>query len=131
MLSLLTHRLAGSIASGVALLLALALGWQTLQLNGARGVLKAAKADLVTVRADLKQCKVNRVTLQAALSAQNDAVTALKREGDARVAASQKAVVAAQKTAEAYRKDAARILASTAGADKCKAASDLIEEFAQ
>lgn len=122
----LTSRMAGPIATAVAVALALALGWQTFQLSMTKGALKRSQAQVEKVEKDLRTCQSNVATLDEARKRQNAAVAALKRDGDARVAESAKAVSAARKTADGYRKEAARILAAKAGPDACASADALI-----
>ena len=55
LMTLLGHRLAAPIASGIAVVLALALGWQTLQLGMVRGDLKSTRADLKVAEANYDQ----------------------------------------------------------------------------
>jgi hypothetical protein len=83
---------------------------------------------VAAVQADLDTCHANDQALEASLAAQNSAVDRLKAEGDARVAASAKAVSSARAVAESYRQNAASILKARPGADKCASADALIAE---
>lgn len=127
-LTLLTSRLAGPIASGVAVILALALGWQTVALIGARS--KATKAEAVAQRAltDFTTCKANYASLEAAHKAQGEAVAALKADSARMVAQSAKEARAARSVAESYRRQAAAVMASRPkpGADLCEQAELLL-----
>jgi len=128
-LSLITSRLAGPIATGAAVLF-LAFG-----MSQCAGRVKAEKGErraLAGMRLALDQydrCKANRIVLQDAIASQNEAVEALKREADAKVAESRKAVSEARKTAEAYRKRATIILTEKPqSADMCVEADRVILE---
>lgn len=128
-IGLLTSRLVGPIAAGVAVLLALALVLNVVQLRGVRGDLKVALADAKAARADFATCKANTRALTSSLDTQNRAVDALKAESEVRVAASAKATSQARAVAESYRRSAADILkAKPASADRCEAAKLLIAE---
>lgn len=128
-LSLLTSRLAGPIAS-VLLILAVLFGVS--QCSGrvnAEHKLGVAVKERDAARADLGTCKANVATLDGALSRQNAAVDALRQESAARVAQSEKAVSAARSVAASYRKSAAAILAARPrGASACQSADALIAE---
>ena len=110
-LSLLTSRLAGPIASGVAVLLAMALGWQTIQLAGARNAASKAEKRAAEAVSQLGRCQGNRATLEAALSVQNEAVAKWKAEGDAKAKAAREAADDARKA----QRDADRLAARLAG----------------
>jgi hypothetical protein len=129
--SALTSRLAGPIAAGVAVALAVTLGMARLELAHARRQAQAAEAAVTAPvtgwAARLATCQGNGRSLQAALDGQNAAVAALKRDSAARVAASTKAASAARKTAQAAQAHAAAILAARpTSADACAAADALI-----
>lgn len=89
---------------------------------------EAARGDLQKMQTSLTQCRTNVATLDAARKAQNDAVEALRRDSEARVAASRKAVSDARSVASSHRREADRILASRAEGDRCVAAEKLIAE---
>ena len=128
MIGLLTSRLAGPIASGVAVLLAFWLGLAQFQLAATRGDLKAARSDLSAAQADLKTCRTNTTALKADIDKHNRAVDALRAEGDAKVAVSAKAASDARSVAESLRRNADRILTAKPGPDLCKSADALILE---
>ena len=90
-MSWITSKLAGPIASGLSLILAITLTVVTLSKNGAIGELRGQLSTVTTERdnakADLNQCRSNRITLEEATRRQNGAVDAAKAEGDARLAA--------------------------------------------
>lgn len=83
---------------------------------------------VAAVQRDLDTCRSNGQALEASLAAQNSAVTALKAESDARVAASVKAVSGARAVAESYRQSAASILRVRPAVDRCASADALIAE---
>ena len=125
-LSLITSRLAGPIASGVAVLfMALAMGQCTRAIK-AEG--KVVKAEAVAAKAlgDFTTCKANTTTLEAALEAQSRAVAGLKAESDRRVAQSAKAARDARAVAESARRSADRVLALRAPEDVCAGALDVL-----
>jgi hypothetical protein len=71
--------------------------------------------------------KVNVHVLTRALETQNASVAALKRDSDARVAESVKAVLAASRASDGYRAQAARVLsAKPQSDDRCAEADRLI-----
>jgi hypothetical protein len=125
-LTLLTSRLAGPIASGVAVLfMALAVGQCT---RAIRAENRVTKAEAVAARAmaDFTTCKANTTTLEAALEAQSRAVAGLKAESDRRVAQSAKAARDARAVAESARRHADRVLARPAPEDVCAGALDVL-----
>lgn len=127
-LSLLTSRVAGPVASVVAVV---ALGLAVGQCSGrvkAEGKANKAEAARVLAVASLNTCKANVTGLTDAIGAQNDAVEALKREGEARVAESAKAARSARAVAESHRKRADAILSERVGADKCSEADRIVLE---
>lgn len=111
MISFLTSRLAGPIASGVAVLLALALGWQTIQLAGARNAAAKAEKRAAEAVSELGRCQANRQALEAALSVQNEAVAKWKAEGDAMAKAAREAAEDGRKA----QREADRLAARLAG----------------
>lgn len=125
-LSLITSRIAGPIASVVAVV---ALGLAVSQCSGrvkAEGNLQKAQSALSVAKASLRTCQTNVTGLTVAIDRQNVAVEALKREGDARVAESAKAARSARAVAESLRRDADRILGVKVGADACASADAII-----
>lgn len=88
---------------------------------------EAVRAELKVAEANLATCQGNRKALEASLDAQNEAVAALGRESEARVAESRKQAQAAEKSALARQARASVILkASRGGLDACSAADRLI-----
>lgn len=90
-MSWITSKLAGPIAGGLALILAITLAVVTISKNGAltevRGQLATVTTERDNAKADLNQCRSNRITLEEAARRQNAAVDAAKVEGDARLVA--------------------------------------------
>lgn len=111
----LSDRITAIGASALALVLGLALGWQTLQLMTVRGDLKDAKAALTAARADLRTCQSNRLALTASIDAQNRALDGLRKESESKVAESAKAVRSARAVAESARREADRIMSLRVG----------------
>ena len=125
-LTLLTSRLAGPIASGVAVLfMALAVGQCTRAIKAENRVTKA-EATAERAMTSLTTCKANTTTLEAALEAQSRAVVGLKAESDRRVAQSTKAARDARAVAESARRHADRVLAMRAPEDVCAGALDVL-----
>lgn len=128
----LTARLAGTIASGVALLMAGALAWVVISKNATISSLEQRieqlDRDLVAARRDLTQCRANRITLEASLQRQNAAIDAAMAEGAARLEALDRTAVAARRDAAAATARANRILARPATGDQCADAEAAIEE---
>ena len=82
-------------------------------------------------RASLLQCHENVVALQQAAARQNGAVEALGREGQARLAAAQRAADQARDDRASAERRVTRILAAKVGPDaaaRCQAADRLILE---
>ena len=125
---LITSRLAGPAASIAAvILLGLAVS-QCARASRAEHALDLAGNALALSEASLDTCRTNTDTLKGALGRQNAAVYALKAEGAARVAQSDKAAQAARAVAESYRRRSRDVLAAEPRTgDLCAAAVDLIE----
>jgi len=124
--SLITSRLAGPIASGVAVLfMALAMGQCT---RAIRAEGKVTKAEAVAARAmaDFTTCKANTTTLEAARVAANAATDRLKAESDRMLAISAKQTRDAKAVAESARRHADRVLAMRAPEDVCSGALDVL-----
>lgn len=122
-LTLLTSRLAGPIASGVAVLfMALAVGQCSRAIKAENRVTKA-EATAQRALSDFTTCKANHASLEAAQKAQDAAVAALKADSARMVAQSAKEARAARSVAESYRRQAAAVMASRpASDDLCKEA---------
>ncbi len=124
--SILTSRLAGPIASGVALLLAILLLAAKLHIGSLEhrndGLTKAN----ATLTSNLQQCRANTATLQAGIDAQNRAVEAVRAQGATRVAALEQSLVTARISAQTAQQRAAAILARRPGPDQCASALEAI-----
>ena len=128
MIAYLTHKLAGPIATAVAVLfMALAVGQCTRALK-AEARLTKAEATAQRALADFTTCKANHASLEAAQKAQSEAVAALKADSARMVAQSAKEARAARSVAESYRRQAAAVMASRPkpGADLCEQAELLL-----
>lgn len=102
-------------------------GLKRVQMLGSAVARDRALAQIEIDVADVKACRADQRSLQAAVAAQNAAVAALGRESAARVAQSAKAAQSARAVAESYRRSADAILAQTpSGPDHCEAARRLI-----
>lgn len=121
------------LATPVALLLAVALVWQSAQLVSVRAHVAATeKAHDATLTA-LGRCNERAAALEAGIAAQNAAVGGLQRESEARVAESARAASAARSVAESWRLQAAAVMAAQPkpGESACSAAERLIRETAR
>lgn len=128
MLSYFTDK---ALAYAATLAAALALAFGVSQCSGrVKAEHRAETAERAVERTarDLRTCRGNTDALKASIAAQNEAVAALKREGEARVAESRKAASQARAVAESYRRSAAVILAAKPKGNACEAAGRLIEE---
>jgi len=114
MMAWITSRIAGPIAGGLALILAIALTVVMVSKNATIGELREQLATTARERdnakADLVQCRANRITLEDATARQNAAVDAAKVAGDARAAALAKVADQAKATAAAANARASAIL---------------------
>lgn len=114
-LSIITSRLAGPVASVVAIALAcflIAVGLQNLGLKGQVRKLTGERNEAV---ANYARCQSNRITLEAAVASQNAAVEAWRKEAADRSREAEKAMqraragaVEASRRAEAIRGMVAR-----------------------
>lgn len=129
------------IVSVIGLGLAIMIGVQTLRLDHAKHDLGEARAALVNPATghrweadyaadhrDLTNCRTNLEKLGGAIDIQNNAVTALKAEGDRRRRESAAALSSARRDAGRARSDATAILNRQPPADRCQGALDLIRE---
>lgn len=125
---LLTSRLAGPIAAGVAVLLALALAVAQVHLAGARGDLKDARARIETLSRDLGTCRANTAALSSSLKRQNAAVTAQGKADAQRLAQAGKDLTTALRGRERAEAQAAKLMrAGPVGVDACARAIDAFE----
>lgn len=126
----LTSKLAGPIGAGLSLILAISLGWVIITKNATisdtRRQLATASKERDDAKADLNQCRANRITLEDAAARQNAAVDAAKAAGDARLAAVAKARDQALSSATAANSRASAILAKAGST--CADADALILE---
>ena len=110
----LTSKIAGPIGAGLSVILAISLAAVILTKNATiaetHRQLASITAERDQAKADLNQCRENRITLEEATRRQNAAVEAAKAEGDARVAALTKAADQAKASAAAANGRAAAIL---------------------
>lgn len=127
-LSLITSRLAGPIASGVAVLLALLLLGSCVQVAGLKAKVERQAVQIGNLQVDLRQCRSNVVTMTDAVNRQNAAIQAAKAERDRVTREGEKAVQQARGVAESYRQRAERALRARPGADACADADRLILE---
>ena len=79
-------------------------------LDEVRGQIRTVTTERDNAKADLNQCRANRLTLEEATQRQNAAVDAAKAAGDARAAALTKAADQAKATAQAANARVAAIL---------------------
>lgn len=126
LVSLITSRLAGPVASGVAILLLVFGLVQCAEKRHETARADKAEATRKLAEAGLKACQTNRQALEASLATQSAAVDALKRASEARVAQSAKAVSAARAVAEGAHRHAAALMAEKPKGDLCEAADALI-----
>ena len=125
LLRLLTSRLAGPIATAVALILALALAWQTVKLVSARSSLKRAEDRIAALNRDLSTCRSNVTTLDAARKRQNDLLAARSAQDAQRLADATKRLSEAQQGRERAEARAAKLLkVGPVGVDACARAMD-------
>ena len=114
----------------ILLILLAAVGFGTFAyikvLNAENATLKANNATLQT---DLATSNASIKNLQDNITEQNNAVTKLKADADARVQSHQVEIAAANAKAETYRQQALDILRlKPTNADKCKSADDLFNK---
>lgn len=121
----LTSKLAGPIATGVAILLLLALAWQTAQLASTRSSLKRAESRITALDRDLSTCRANVSTLDAARKRQNELLAARSAEDAQRLADATKRLSEAQQGRERAEARAAKLLkVGPVGVDACARAMD-------
>lgn len=126
----LTSKIAGPIGAGISIILAISLTAVIITKNATISEVRRQLGTVTTERdnakADLNQCRENRITLEEATRRQNAAVDAAKSEGDARLAALSKAAGQAKASAAAANSRAASIL--NRGGSTCADADALILE---
>lgn len=125
----LTSRLAGPLATAAAVALALALGWQTVQLHFARSALEEAADRIEDLNRDLGQCRANNATLSGSLARQNAALSARSAEDAQRLADAGKRLSEALKGRSDAEARAAKLLkAGPVGIDACARAMDAFDK---
>lgn len=127
-LGLLTSRLAGPIASIIAVLLALALGVAQFQLHGARSSLQKMQSARDKALTDLGTCRANTAALSSSLARQNAALEAKSAADAQRLAQAGKDLTTALRGRERAEAQAAKLLkAGPVGVDACARAIDAFE----
>jgi low affinity Fe/Cu permease len=113
--SALTSRIAGPIASAVAVALGLWLAVVLIQNGGLKGEVTARTAERDAAIANYARCQSNRITLETAVSSQNAAVEAWRKEAADRSREAEKAMqraragaVEANRRADAIRRQVSR-----------------------
>ncbi len=130
MIALLTHRLAGPIATGAAILLALALAVTQFRFMDMRGQRDDYRDEVRALTADLAQCHTNTAALQSSLDAQNAAVASLEARTVAMREAQAAAMADADRLVQAARSRAAGIRnALPTSDDDCDAAGTLASQI--
>lgn len=125
---LLTSPAAGPIASVAALVLALALAWQSVQLASARDSLKRAESRVEALNRDLGQCKANVAELDRGRKEQNAKIQARSDEDARQLADATKKLSEAQKGRERAEGLAAKLLKNgPVGVDACARAMDAFD----
>lgn len=132
MIRLLTSRLAGPIASGVALLLAIALVWviaaKNATISGLDRQVTTLSQDLKAARRDLTQCRTNRITLEDATRRQNAAIQQVRAETATRLETLGMVAQDARRQAAGAMERARLILARRGTGDGCADAEAAIRE---
>ena len=113
--SALTSRLAGPIATAVAVALACFLLAASLQVVGLKSKVGKLGAERDAAIANYARCQSNRVMLETAISAQNSAVEAMRaddarraREGQEAMRRARAGAVEANRRADAIRRQVSR-----------------------
>jgi uncharacterized protein HemX len=131
-LKLITSRLAGPIAAGLAVVLALGLGVQTVRLHGTQKQIAAAEVVQKATDRKLWAAEGNVSALQSGIDQQNDQILAWKADSDARLAKAEQAVTSAQTATLAAEIASARIKAhQPVGSDVCVRLLDADETFTE
>jgi capsule polysaccharide export protein KpsE/RkpR len=125
-LALLTHRVAGPIAAGVAFVLSIALLWTVATSKAKDGVIKHQGGEIGSLNTQLGQCRANVSALNDSLMAQNAAVEALKEEGARRAKEAAKALEEARSAAQGRNKRIETIRTAKPEGELCAAAFDLL-----
>lgn len=116
----LSPKLVGGIAGGLAVVVLLFIIYSKGMAEGRERERRRFEPVVSALQADLGQCHQNTAALEADIKAQNDAVAALEREGQARASEAAKAVSDARKATATAQKRAADLLSRPAvGVDAC------------
>ena len=126
-LTALTSKLAGPIAAGVAVLLAIALVASSFHSHRQKVQIASLTAERNAAQRDLGTCRANTTTLQSALTSQNAAVAAMVKAGDTSTAAANLALAQAHNATLTAEQRAGAILAAKPGPSGCTAALALIK----
>jgi hypothetical protein len=127
-LKLLTSKLAGPIASVIAILLLFALLGQCQATGSAKRALAKSEKQVVAVKRDLSTCKANTSALKVALDAQNAALAAKSAADAQRLAEAGKGLSEALRGRERAEAKASKLLkAGPVGVDACARAIDAFE----
>lgn len=126
----LKERVAAAIGLSLSAALMVALLWLWISTGATIRQLEKDKRDLNSslqfVRDDLKQCQINGLNLQTALSDQSAKVAEAAAAGAARAAELARSLAAAKAEAASAKSRADRILAAKGTGDACKDADALI-----
>jgi hypothetical protein len=127
-LKLITSRMAGPVASVIAILLLFALLGQCQATGSVKRALAKSEKQVVAVRTDLLTCKANTSALTASLDAQNAALTAKSAADAQRLAEAGKGLSEALRGRDRAEARAAKLLkAGPVGVDVCARAIDAFE----
>lgn len=128
MWALLTSRLAGPIASAVAVALACFLLAVSIQNAGLKSKVAKQAVQIGNLQVDLRQCRANEDELEGAIATQNAAIRQAGADAKKRDDAARKAVRVAEQASREAERRAGRILAARPGEDVCASADALILE---
>ena len=117
-LSIITSRLAGPVATAVALALACFLIAGMVSTAGLKRQLAKSEKAVAALRVDLLTCRANRVTLESAIDRQSAAVVAMRDAAATKARAAEKAASDARAVAESHRRRADRLDADLAAVDR-------------
>jgi hypothetical protein len=129
-LSLLTHKWAGSVATALLVIVAALAMTQCSLKKAALSDLKGEREAHAKTKTNLATCKGNEARAHKAAADANASVELVRREGERLRAVSRRETERVRSLADGYRKDARRILGARADGDRCEAARKLIVEEA-
>lgn len=134
-LSLITSKLAGPIATFIAVILGTMLVLSSCENGKLERSIEAPKtgwrAKLKTSEDNLSTCRGNVNALNASIDSQNHAVDALASESAARTREAERRASQARQDRITASSEATRILTARPGSDSCVSALDLIREAAK